>query len=635
MAEVFDYSNKSKIVLYNVDDDKSTKKLTLVPDFPKDSDEKEITIVIPYTSGTIVTKETIVESVEESVGKVLGDGSAINLSNYYQKSEVDNKIKNEVFGSVYTKVTTDGLLLNKVDKTLLENNYTNNTELKKQMLTKVDKTSVDALIEENNKRFQQLTDDVSSTEQKIAANYNVLSETLVNTKNEVFTKITEITDELVKTSDEIAGKFNVMNKTIADNRTESLNKDQEHDNEIAEIKKKISTSASETNKLVDKAYVDELIMNSSANGITANADGDGFTSLEALKTGPWYALGVEATPKKSDYAIVKSDATHSGNDVRYNYDGQGWVFFQEFKNNVELDLTTAQKKALDSGITTELVSKISANETSIKAEANTRETKDNEITNKLQEETTTRLQKDNEISAKLSKEETARSDGDLKLKEDIINLEKAATLQADELKKLINDNKLDIEAKVGSISTLNTDVTTSVVDAMNDLHDELHNERVAKAGDTMTGTLKIQTDGSIDILHLMANQHGAVLNIDPNSGYLYVSPAVAKDYGFAFTGNEVLPKSTDRSVLKYTIGSKTNHFDNVWTEAINDIAISSFVTTDVVTKLQEEVKALKAQLDSMPKFNTKSDGTFVYTQVEYDSLTDEEKKNGKMYIIVN
>lgn len=237
MNNVYDQARRSEIVLSVVDDDGSTRILRLIPEFYTDKSSDEVIVKIPFEDSKLLTSETVLTQVEEAVTKVLGDGSSINLSDYYKKSEIDSKLNSDILDKIYTKTQTDSLLLMKIDKSVLESNYTNNIKLKKQLLLKVDKTSVDALIEENNKRFQQLTNDVVATEGKISANYDTLSKTLVDTKTEVFTKITDLTNSLTTTSDEIAKKFTDTNKTIAENRTESLNKDLEHDNEIANLKK--------------------------------------------------------------------------------------------------------------------------------------------------------------------------------------------------------------------------------------------------------------------------------------------------------------------------------------------------------------------------------------------------------------
>lgn len=56
----------------------------------------------------------------------------------------------------------------------------------------------------------------------------------------------------------------------------------------------------------------------------------------------------------------------------------------------------------------------------------------------------------------------------------------------------------------------------------------------------------------------------------------------------------------------------------------------TFAKTDTTyTKTEVDDK-----LNALSLFNVKSDGTFTYTSAEYEALTDDEKNNGKMYVIV-
>lgn len=56
----------------------------------------------------------------------------------------------------------------------------------------------------------------------------------------------------------------------------------------------------------------------------------------------------------------------------------------------------------------------------------------------------------------------------------------------------------------------------------------------------------------------------------------------------------------------------------------------TFAKTDTTyTKTEVDDK-----LNVLSLFNVKSDGTFTYTSAEYEALTDDEKNNGKMYVIV-
>lgn len=375
----------------------------------------------------------------------------------------------------------------------------------------------------------------------------------------------------------------------------------------------------------------ELIQNNAARGISYTVDGDGYPSLDALKSGPWYYMGDVTTPNKNDYAVVKSDVTHSGNDVRYNFDGITWIFFQEFKQGGSgtLELTGAQKLAINSGITTDLVNKINTNETSIKNEATTRASKNSELTEAISNEATARKEADNNILAKLSIEETARSDGDLKLKEDLLNTEKALNLTDDALKKLINDNKLDIEAKIGSLSTLNTEVATSVIDGINNLHDELHNTRVSKEGDTMTGKLKIVLPGSGDLIHIEANKKGVTFSMDGSTGFMNVIPVSNQTLGFEFSATTFKARNKD---VTSNLGDDQDKWTNVYAVNLNGKVVDNILETDDTADETVDTKNYSAKkiITEIESRNT----TKTVTETEYNELvTNGKLKDNVIYMI--
>lgn len=140
---------------------------------------------------------------------------------------------------------------------------------------------------------------------------------------------------------------------------------------ISGIESVIPSSASESNKLADQAFVNSSINNMAAFYITSNAQGDAFATHAALIAATvFYSGGKERVPTQNDYATVLADETKpKGVDgsyptTRYVYqtattggtypDGQ-WDF-QYVVNNTSL--TQAQVNAINSGITKELVDMI-------------------------------------------------------------------------------------------------------------------------------------------------------------------------------------------------------------------------------------------------------------------------------------
>jgi hypothetical protein len=96
--------------------------------------------------------------------------------------------------------------------------------------------------------------------------------------------------------------------------------------------------------------------------VTSDAQGDPFDTRTDLLAGPWYNQGVLRTPTQNDYALVTEDETHDDLTSRYMYDGTQWVW-QYTLNNTKF--TQAQIDAINSGITSALVSQITTNQNNI------------------------------------------------------------------------------------------------------------------------------------------------------------------------------------------------------------------------------------------------------------------------------
>ena len=131
--------------------------------------------------------------------------------------------------------------------------------------------------------------------------------------------------------------------------------------DIADINKKIPTQASETNKLADKDFVNSSINNVAAFYITADSNGNAFETYAQLSTATvFYSGGQVRTPTRNDYCVVRSDENHDNATTRYIYQGSQWEF-QYIVN--ETSLTAEQLAAINSGITSALVTKLNGIET--------------------------------------------------------------------------------------------------------------------------------------------------------------------------------------------------------------------------------------------------------------------------------
>ena len=143
---------------------------------------------------------------------------------------------------------------------------------------------------------------------------------------------------------------------------------QSYKERVENIEGKIPVQASPSNPLVDRTYVADQINAVSAYYITATADGESFTSKAALLTatsqGELYFAGQLRIPTKNDYCLVNKDESHDNMAARYVYQGNGFWAYQYTIS--QITLTTAQQKAIDSGVTEEYLAAITSDIDSIK-----------------------------------------------------------------------------------------------------------------------------------------------------------------------------------------------------------------------------------------------------------------------------
>lgn len=111
----------------------------------------------------------------------------------------------------------------------------------------------------------------------------------------------------------------------------------------------IPSTATSSNKLTDKNYVDDSINQVAAYYITKNAQWDAFgTKAELTAATTFYSWWAVRTPTRNDYCVVLADETHSGYCTRYSYQGTQWEY--QYTVN-ESSMTQAQLDALNSWIT--------------------------------------------------------------------------------------------------------------------------------------------------------------------------------------------------------------------------------------------------------------------------------------------
>ena len=126
--------------------------------------------------------------------------------------------------------------------------------------------------------------------------------------------------------------------------------------DINTINEKIPTQATNINQLADKDFVNSSLNSITAFYITKNANGDQFNNKSELDSATeFYSGGEIRVPTRNDYCIVLKDETRDNSTTRYIYQNNQWEF--QYVVN-ETPLTSEQVKAINSGITLELVSKL-------------------------------------------------------------------------------------------------------------------------------------------------------------------------------------------------------------------------------------------------------------------------------------
>lgn len=175
----------------------------------------------------------------------------------------------------------------------------------------------------------------------------------------------------------IANQFSALDERVQNTQEQLANEtqrataaEQSLQNDITGINEKIPSAASQTNQLADKAFVNSSINNMAAFYIEYNAQGDAFPTRESLLNATtFYSGGKPRVPTQNDYATVLADESRPQGangeypTTRYSYQTEtqngtypnGQWGFQYVVNNTSL--TQAQVNAINSGITSELVSK--------------------------------------------------------------------------------------------------------------------------------------------------------------------------------------------------------------------------------------------------------------------------------------
>lgn len=277
---------------------------------------------------------------------------------------------------------------------------------------------------------------------------------------------------------------------------------------VTTIENKIPSQASSTNQLADKDFVNSSINSVTAYYITKNAQGDPFaTKAELTGATTYYSGGQVRTPTRNDYAIVISDETEDNGTTRYIYYNQ-WEF--QYKIN-ETPLTASQVQAINSGITSALVSKITTNETNI---------------NLLTEDLGYYVPITRTINGKALNSNISLSAGDVgalpsdtvipTVNNGTLTIQKNGTQVGTFTANQSGNSTINIEVPTGTASTKGVDTTISSNPTDNNLPTSkavktyLSNNYLPLSGGTLTGSLtygsiKLENDGTVESSYLRAS----------------------------------------------------------------------------------------------------------------------------------
>ena len=535
-----------------------------------------------------------------------GGGAGISPTLFYTKKQVDALIAERDLTKYYTKTEANALLLQKVDNVTLGD-------------------------------YEKVTDNDNKLAKK--ADLDTLQSGYY-TKTQVDLQHTNLVKDIYNKS-EISNLLAVKaDKTTLESDYTKLTDHNTLKGKVTTIESKIPTDASATNQLTSKDYVDNAIKTNAARAISSDKDGNGFATLSALKAGPWYNMGISTTPTVNDYAVVKKDATHSNNDVRYNYDGAGWVFFQEFSSGSgSVSFTTAQQNALDSGITGAKVAQIETNKDDI--EKRVKKAGDT-MTGQLSIELSgtgdlLKLQAgdkgvlfslDSTLGVMGIVPESRPSTGfevsynTLKPRTTAVeySLGDNSSYFTDGFFKNINNipvenflNTTDISRE--SLTTLKNQVNIN----KNDI-----TQRVQKTGDTMTGELKIELPGSGDMIKLQAGDKGASFMMDSTTGYVHIVPVSAPTTGFEISANTLMPRT---NAIPYNLGGQENTWDNGYIENLKEVkTLNGTDVTELVVSVAQ-VKQLIIDLEHpigsvIHSFDYGYDPNNVYTGTTWEKIKE-------------
>ncbi len=316
----FSYQEKSKLASLSVDAERNRiEEIYVNNQFIPPDTNRQVHIVVPRSTAELINNSDFQTStdVEEAIEEALGGGALddkldkSSLSDNYQLNDSTRPAS-----TVATKSLYDALNNSKLDKASLSDNYQLNDSTKPAS-TKATKTMYDTL---------NAVDQTKLDKTALSDNY------ALNAANRAAST--------------------VATKNLYDDVVQDIHEDYDP---------LIPNTASASNQLVDKNFVNSSIQQMAANRVTYDPDGDGFPSRAALWNATTvYFQGVPYTPTQHDYAIVEADegapAPFTTGQTRHEFDGTKWVYDYGINDR---PFTAAENAAISSGITAAIVNTIS------------------------------------------------------------------------------------------------------------------------------------------------------------------------------------------------------------------------------------------------------------------------------------
>ena len=339
---------------------------------------------------------------------------------------------------------------------------------------------------------------------------------------------------------------------LSDEETRAKAAEKANADDIDAIEEKIPEAASSSNQLADKAFVNSSISTASATFRgTYNLVSDMHLTVSATRLQIAAALpNVIATADNNDYCFVQiptADATPTeiARIERYKFDGSAWAFEYELNNS---GFTAAQWAALNSGITSGLVTKLS-----------------NLPTNA---ELTTLLAGKQAVIADLSEIRTGAGKGATAVQPAQLTAEETRARAAEQQ----NAGDIDaIEAKIPAAAS-----------SSNQLADKMFvNSSIATATATYRGSKNQVSDLSLSISATHAQVEAALLsaieNAD-NNDYCFVQVPVADATPTEIARVDRYKFNGEAWVFEYSLNN-SGFTDAQWN------ALNSGITSGLVTKL--------------------------------------------------